>query len=120
MLKLRDMLKFRPAEMTKWVSSLQSSEHLWCYNRTQSLVAVQNAFRQRFPGRNPPSINTILQNSRKYSEHGTSLNRNKNNSGRPRTARSQQNIAAVRRLLEQNPQDVECSSQSSTSFFYSF
>ena len=25
MLKLRDMLKFRPAEMTKWVSSLQSS-----------------------------------------------------------------------------------------------
>ena len=76
------------------------------YNRTQSLVAVQNAFRQRFPGRNPPSKNTILQNFRKYSEHGTSLNRNKNNSGRPRTARSQQNIAAVRRLLEQNPRDV--------------
>ena len=76
------------------------------YNRTQSLVAVQNAFRQRLPGRNPPSKNIILQNFRKYSEHGTSLNRNKNNSGRPRTARSQQNIAAVRRLLEHNPRDV--------------
>jgi hypothetical protein len=49
MLKLRDMLKFRPAEMTKWVSSLQSSEHLWCYITTvpmQSLVAVKNEFRQ--------------------------------------------------------------------------
>ena len=68
------------------------------YNRTQCLVAVQNAFRQ--------SKNTILQNFRKYSEHGTSLNLNKNYSGRLRTARSQQNIAAVRRLLEQNPQDV--------------
>jgi hypothetical protein len=78
---------------------------LWS-SADQSLVAVQNAFRQRFPGRNPPSKSTILQNFRKYSEHGTSLNRNKNNSGRPRTARSQQNIAAVRRLLEQNPRDV--------------
>ena len=34
MLKLRDMLKFRPAEMIKWVSSLQSSEHLWRYITT--------------------------------------------------------------------------------------
>ena len=47
------------------------------YNRTQSLVAVQNAFRLGFPDRNPPSKVTILQNFRKYSEHGTSLNRNK-------------------------------------------
>ena len=71
------------------------------YKRTQSLVAVQNAFRQRFPDRNPPSKVTILQNFRKYSEHGTSLNRNKNNSGRPRTARSPANILAVRRLLDE-------------------
>ena len=39
------------------------------YNRTQILVAVQNAFRQRFPDRNPPGKVTILQNFRKYSEH---------------------------------------------------
>jgi hypothetical protein len=76
------------------------------YNRTKSLIAVENAFRQRFPGRNPPSKNTILQNFRKYSEHETSLNRNKNNSSRPRTAHSQENIAAVRRLLEKNPREV--------------
>jgi hypothetical protein len=66
MLKLRDMLKFRPAEMTKWVSSLQSSEHLWCYITTvpmQSLVAVKNEFRQWFPGRNPPSKNTSIQST---------------------------------------------------------
>ena len=68
------------------------------YNRTQSLAAVQNAFRERFPDRNPPTKTTILKNFRKYCNHGTSLNRNKNNSGRPRTARSPENIAAVRRL----------------------
>ena len=76
------------------------------YNRTQSLAAVQNAFRERFPDRNPPTKTTILKNFRKYCNHGTSLNRNKNNSGRPRTARSPENIAAVRRLLEQNPRDM--------------
>ena len=76
------------------------------YNRTQSLAAVQNAFRERFPDRNPPTKTTILKNFRKYCNHRTSLNRNKNNSGRPRTARSPENIAAVRRLLEQNPRDM--------------
>ena len=30
------------------------------YNRTYSLVAVQNAFRERFPDRNPPAQATIL------------------------------------------------------------
>lgn len=49
------------------------------YNRTQSLAAVQNAFRERFPDRNPPTKTTILKNFRKYCNHGTSLNRNKNN-----------------------------------------
>ena len=53
------------------------------YNRTQSLAAVQNAFRERFPDRIPPTKTTILKNFRKYCNHGTSLNRNKNNSGRP-------------------------------------
>jgi hypothetical protein len=53
------------------------------YNTTHSLVSVQNAFRERFPDRNPPAHTT--------------------NSGRPKTACSEVNIEAVRRLLEQDP-----------------
>lgn len=71
--------------------------------RTQSVREVQNAFRIRFPNRNPPLRNTILDNVAKYQNTGTSLNRNKGNSGRRRTGRSEGNIAAVRELLEQNP-----------------
>lgn len=76
------------------------------YNLTHSLAAVRSAFREKFPDRNPPSKTTILKNFRKYSKYGTSLNLNKSNSGRPRTARSPENIAAVRRLLEENPRSV--------------
>ena len=76
------------------------------YSLTHSLAAVQSAFREKFPDRNPPSKTTILKNFRKYSKYGTSLNLNKSNSGRPRTARSPENIAAIRRLLEENPRSV--------------
>ena len=76
------------------------------YNQTQNTIAVQNAFRARFPDRDPPHKTTILRNVRKFSSQGTSLNLNKGNSGRRRTARTDQNIAAVRTLLEQNRRDV--------------
>ncbi len=72
------------------------------YNRTQNTTEVQNVFRARFCDRDPPHKATILRNVRKYSSEGTSLNLNKSNSGRRRTARSEQNIAAVRNLLEEN------------------
>ena len=75
------------------------------YTETQSIAAVQNAFRARFPGRNLPFKSTILSNVRKYL-NATSLNLNKGNSGRRRTTRSAGNIAAVRALLQQNPRDV--------------
>jgi hypothetical protein len=42
------------------------------YNTTHSLVSVQNAFRERFPDRNPSAHTTILKNVRKYNNHGTS------------------------------------------------
>ena len=72
----------------------------------QNVTAVQNAFIIRFPGRNSPVRNTILKNVRKYQNTGTSLNRNKSNSGRPRTARNEANIAAVRELLEETPRGL--------------
>ena len=36
----------------------------------------------RWPGRRVPTIHAIVKNYRKYRQHGTSLNRNKVNSGR--------------------------------------
>ena len=71
-----------------------------------NVTAMQNAFRIRFPDRNSPVRNTILKNVRKYQNTGTSLNRNKSNSGRRRTARNEENTAAVRELLEETPRGV--------------
>ena len=76
------------------------------YARTQNSTAVQEAFRAQFPERDPPPRSTILRNFRKYQATGTSLNRNRVNSGRPRTGRSDENIQAVRHLLQQNPRNV--------------
>ena len=73
------------------------------YTRTQSLDAVQNLFRERFPDRNPPAKTTILSNVRKYTNAGSSLNLNKGNSGRRRTTRSEENVDAVRALLQKTP-----------------
>ena len=71
--------------------------------RMQNVREVQDAFRLRFPDRNPPLRNTIVDNVTNYQNTGTSLNRNKGKSGRRRTGRSEENIAAVRELLEENP-----------------
>ena len=51
---------------------------------------------ERFPERRPLSLKTIWVNVRKFSAHGTTLNRNKRNSGRQRTGRSEANIEAAR------------------------
>ena len=48
--------------------------------RMQNVREVQDAFRLRFPDRNPPLRNTIVDNVRKYQNKGTSLNRNKGKS----------------------------------------
>ena len=73
------------------------------YAQTQSSIAVINRFRARFPDRIPPVPSTVLRNVRKYLNSGTSLNLNKSNSGRRRTARSAENVDAVRHLLQANP-----------------
>ena len=70
-----------------------------CYVRSRSYVTVQREFRERFPDREPPAKRTIQENVSKYHNFGTSLNRNKGNSGRSRTARTEENITQVRNLL---------------------
>lgn len=63
---------------------------------------VRRKFRQAFPNRRPPALSTIRKNFAKYKSKGTSLNQNKGNSGRPRTATSDANIALARQALLQD------------------
>ena len=66
------------------------------------LNRVRQEFLERF-NRDPPSKQTILRNVAKYREHGTSKNLNQGRSGRPKTARSANNIQRVRESLTHNP-----------------
>ena len=68
----------------------------------KSYIAVQAAFQQQFNQR-PPCKKSIQQKVTKHRSHGTSLNRNKGNSGSRRTACSEEDIKAVRNILENNP-----------------
>lgn len=70
---------------------------------TGSLEVTREKFAERFPKRRPPAHKTIRANVRKFSAHGTTLNRNKENSGRHRTGRSETNIEAVRVRLAEHP-----------------
>ena len=49
--------------------------------------------------------NTMQQNIKKTLSHGKSPNRNKENSGRPRTTRSEENIKCGRNMIE-NHQEI--------------
>ena len=73
------------------------------YFVTKSIQEVLRLFRIAFPGRHVPNSTTVWRNVRKYRQHGTSLNRNKGNSGRIKTGRSEENIEAVAQQLENNP-----------------
>lgn len=80
------------------------------YLETKNCAVVLNEFRERFPNRDPPNRATIFKNVRKYETFGTSQNRHKGNSGRRRTARTPENIDAVRGALQnvQNQGNVSC------------
>ncbi len=73
------------------------------FHETGSLQRTRDRFDERFPERQPPALKTIWVNVRKFSQHGTILNRNKVNSGRRRNGRSEANIETVRQRLEEQP-----------------
>ena len=55
-------------------------ERVWvCFEmaRVQTVDAVQRVWPNRWPVRRIPTILAILKNYRKYRQHGTSLNKNK-------------------------------------------
>ena len=69
------------------------------YLQTDSPEQTKRLFAVRFPLQKVPSKSTIQRNVTKYLTHGTSKNRNADGSGRPRTARTDLNIQAVREAL---------------------
>ena len=72
------------------------------YFETKSIQEVLRLFEISFPHRNVPNSSTVWRNIRKYHQHGTSLNRNKGNSGKRRMGRSEANIQAVSEQLLHN------------------
>lgn len=73
------------------------------FNETQSCTQVRRRFQEKFPERNSPDKKTIYRTVEKFNEHGTILNRNKGNSGRRKTHRTQENIARVQLAVQENP-----------------
>ena len=73
------------------------------YTQTRNYVQTKHPFRHQFPNSHKPSKFAIKWNYEKYNVHGTSLNRNKDNSGKWKIARSNQNIAAVLQELQKKP-----------------
>ena len=73
------------------------------YHETRSYLQTQEAFHLMFPDRDPPTKKTIWLNVRKYEAEGTSHNLNKGRSGRRKSARTEENIEAVRQQLEHHP-----------------
>ena len=64
---------------------MNKDERVWvCFEmaRVQTVHAVQRLWPNRWPVRRVPTILAMLKNSRKYRQHGTSLNKNKVNNGR--------------------------------------
>ena len=66
------------------MQQLRTQQRVWtCLQmaRLQSANAVQRTWRQYWHGIDPPHVITITRNYQKYQQHGTSMNRNKGNSG---------------------------------------
>ena len=72
------------------------------YYETKSYNHVQTNFRTLSSECLPPNKTTIRKNVKTYERDDTSLNMNKERSGRRITTRTQENIEVVRQALERN------------------
>ena len=73
------------------------------FNQTNSIAQTRINYQIEFPNGSVPFRKAIRLNVLKYHQHGTSVNRNRGNLGRPRTARTARNICDVQRNIEQDP-----------------
>ena len=68
-----------------------------------SPTIVRQKFAERFAGRDPPSRLTIYRVYAKFVETGSVADNYRGNAGRPRTGRSDLNIAVVQQAISQSP-----------------
>ena len=90
-------------EMEGFFTSEQRTFMVEKYIETRNTDEVINLFQRRFPNRNPPSTRTVFYNVRKYRQRATSNNCHKQNSGRRRTGRTEENVNLVHAALQKNP-----------------
>ena len=76
------------------------------YQETKNYEIVRRNFEQIFPERISPTKKTVRRTVQKFNEHGTTLNRNKGNSGRKRIARTQENVEMVQNVIDENPRST--------------
>ena len=76
------------------------------YYETGSVDEVKRSFEEQYPAEKLPSRSTVWRNVHKYKTHGTSLNRNKGNSGRKISVRTDEQIEEIRELLIVSPKVV--------------
>ena len=69
------------------------------YYERGSVDEVRRRFEEQYPAENLPSRSTVWRNVHKNKTHGTSLNRNKGNSGRKISVRTDEQIEEIRELL---------------------
>ena len=72
------------------------------YFETKSFEIVQQRYEENFPERSSTK-KTIWKNVRKFNNEGTTMNLNKNRSGRKNTARTRENINLVLEHLLEDP-----------------
>ena len=69
--------------------------------KNKSVVLTQREYRKRHRNQSGPDKKTIHALSNRFEQYGTTLD--SHHSGRPRTARSEENIARVRESVTESP-----------------
>ena len=72
------------------------------YGAMKNCGQVIRAFKETLPEMNSLDMKSVYRSVRKFNEHGNILNRNKGNSGRKITQRTEDNIAIVQRVITKN------------------
>ena len=85
----------------------QRSKIVKFYLETKSLVQTQREYRKHFGVKEAPSVTSIKKIIQKFEVHGTCHNRNKGNSGRRVSARTELNIDTVRESTVRSPKKFD-------------
>ena len=76
------------------------------WHQTRSVVQIQRNYCKHFEVRNAPERKTIARIVRKFPNLGTVCDLQKGESGRKRTARSEENVVTVREAILRSPRQA--------------